>query len=485
MKKIRELREKFFWLSYVAAVIPFISAYIGYGVIGKLGFWETVYASVALYFVNPVVDIENGYIVFAEITSTIVVAGIILSILRYASKRVGHMFIRLFKDATVVYSDNEWGKELLRTIKHGYLVESDEKAERVNNHILMFSDDINNISFYTRNEKKLKNKNVYMLMQQVDSTLLEAADDEDASLHFFNIYDLIARTYWRDNNLYNRRKEALKIAVIGYDQVGTAIFKYGFLNNIFSLDQRFEYHIWGCDEFEKNFVRRLNTMNGDRIIVHDGNWDDDIEILAGMDRIIYTIKEHTVEALQRMLYINPEAEIHCYLDSLTDFSDLYLSDRIVTFGDIREVLTEENVKGEKLYRLGKLFNYDYCLRYAKRPAPGNFRQEMEEEWKKLSGFHMDSNVARADHFWIEQKLVEDGELSENSETAWKLEHIRWCRFYFVNHWSYNEVRNNARRQHPLLVDFDRLPESEKAKDGIYDQRIKEEILTLLLSNGKM
>jgi hypothetical protein len=485
MNILRKLREKFFWLSYVAAVVPFISAFIGYRVIGGLGFWETVYSAVALYFVNPVVDIENPFIVFAEITSVIVVAGIILSVVRYASKRVGYMFVRLHKDATVVYSDNEWGKELLRTIKHGYMVGNTEKAERVNNHILMFSNDINNISFYTKHEKKLKNKNVYMLMQQVDSTLLEAADDEEAALHFFNIYDLLARTYWKDNNLYAKRKQALKIAIIGYDQVGIAIFKYGFLNNIFAMDQNIEYHLWGCDEFEKIFVRSLDTMNDDRIIVHDGNWDEDIDIIAGMDRIIYTMKEHTVEAMQRMLYINPEAEIHCYSESLTDFSDLYLSDRLLTFGDIKEVLTEDNVKGETLYTLGKLFNYDYCLRYAERQAPDNFRQEMEEEWKKLSGFYMDSNVARADHYWIEQKLVEDGELAEDSEEAWKLEHIRWCRFYYINHWTYDEVRNNEKRHHPMLVEYEKLPAKERAKDGIYDARIKKEIVSLLLSNGKM
>jgi hypothetical protein len=363
------------------------------------------------------------------------------------------------------------------------MVSGIEKAERVNNHILMFSDDINNISFYAAHEKKLKGKNVYMLLHQVDATLLEAADDEEASLHFFNIYDLLARTYWKENNLYDKRKKALKIAIIGYDEVGIAIFKYGFLNNIFALGQNIEYHLWGCDEFEKKFVKGLETMNADRIIVHEGEWDQDIESISEMDRIIYTLKEHTVESLQRMLYINPEAEIHCYSENMTDLSDLYLSKRLLTFGDMKNVITEDNIKGETLYELAKLFNYDYCLRYSGRKAPANYRKEMEEEWKKLSGFFMDSNVARADHYWIEQKLKEDKEMSE--EDAWRLEHIRWCRFYFINHWIYNEVRNNEKRQHPMLVEYDRLPEAEKAKDGIYDERIEAEISRLLSTKGKM
>ena len=150
MNRLSKIKEKFFWLPYVAFVVPFISAFIGYGIIGDKGFWETIYASIALYFVNPVDDYENAYILFAEITSAMVVAGIILSVVRYATKRVSYMLVRFFKDATVVYSDNDWGKQLLRTIKHGYIVNNTDKAERVNNHILMFSDDIHNISFYTK-----------------------------------------------------------------------------------------------------------------------------------------------------------------------------------------------------------------------------------------------------------------------------------------------------------------------------------------------
>ena len=103
-------------------------------------------------------------------------------------------------------------------------------------------------------------------------------------------------------------------------------------------------------------------------------------------------------------------------------------------------------------------------------------QEMETAWRALDGMKRSSNTARADHYWIEEKLREKG---IREEELWEMEHIRWCRFQSVNHWSYAPERDNSRRRHPLLVPYSQLDKKEKAKDGIYDETIRNEIAKLL------
>lgn len=479
MSIIKKIVNKFPGIVYIVALIPFLVASYGYYITGEFSFWETVYAAIAIYFVNPVSEITNGFILFGEITSVIVTAGIILSVLKYALKKVSNFFVRFRKDATVVYTDNDMGRKLAASLKHGYMTTSSDKPEKVKNHILMFSDDTENVSFYSRNESKLEKTNVYLFMSELDYTLLKVADKSDANLHFFNINDLVARDYWKNNSLYDFKDRACKVAIIGSTDIGKALFKYGYLNNLYTLNQNFEYHLYAFKGPEADFLRNLKTENNDKIFVHDDYWENDSNTLSQMDRVIYAEKTDHLNLIQKLLFINPTAEIHCYSPDEISYEDVYATDSLLMFGNVNKLISEDNIKSEKLYRLGKLFNYDYSLRYASREAPADYEKEMEAEWSKLDGFKKSSSIARADHYWIEKRLKDDGILSETEEESWHIEHIRWCRFHYINHWSYAEKRDNARRKHNLLIPYEDLPKSEKEKDGIYDARIKEEINRLI------
>ncbi len=485
MKLLRRIKEKHPWVPYVLAFIPFITACIGYGYYGQLSFGQTLYASLALYFVNPVYSFENGIVLFSKISAAFVVAGIILSVIKYAYTKLSHFIIRLSKDATVVYTDNDLGKMVGDSVHSGYVVvpEGGIKGERsshmepahVKNHIIMFEDDMDNISFYTENEKKFTGNNVYVMLRDVDPALLDKTDKATSDLHFFNIYNLLARVYWKKNNLYNRRHEITKIAIIGFDKVGSAIFKYGYLNNIYSLDQCIEYHIWGCPEAEAPFIGALETMNEDKIFIHKKSWDEEPDILAYMDIVIYTLTENRIRLIQNVLYANPKAQIHCYSSEEVGFSEIYASKNILSFGDLKDVLTEDNIRNEKLYKQAKLFNYDYSLG-PEGKASFYTDQEAERKWKELGGFYKESSIARADHYWIEQKLIDDGELTGNSETAWRIEHIRWSRFHYANHWTYGDKRDNTMRKHNCLVPYDDLSYEEQKKDGINNDFIRSLLL---------
>ena len=48
----------------------------------------------------------------------------------------------------------------------------------------------------------------------------------------------------------------------------------------------------------------------------------------------------------------------------------------------------------------------------------------------------------------------------------RIEHERWMRFHSLYGWTYGEVRDKARRKHPLMVPFEDLTPKEQALDDI-------------------
>ena len=476
-EKMEQLVKKFI-------AFPLVIGVIGYMLIG-MSFVESIYAAATLYFVNPVNDINTPLILLAKITALLVAAGVVLNFLRNVFLRLDHYLCRRHADATIVYSDNEWGDIMVRGLKHGYLGSDDgEKKGRLDvvaHYILLFSDDIKTLKFLKTHEAELEGKNVYVLLNQVDSGLIASIQSID--IHYFNTYELLARDYWKKNHLFELRKEPkLRIAIIGYERVGRSVFRYGYLNNIYSLSQQIEYHIWGCSASERQFLGQLPfkiTEDKDRVLCHEDKWQDELDLLAQMDRVIITKESEIMEILPELLYRNPTIEIHCFNEKETDLHEIFMTSNIKTFGDPSEVLTEEKIKSDLLFRMGKLFNYDYCLRYDQKNAGPDFEEEMERAWAKLDGFKKGSNIARADHYWIERRLEL---LSEQDETEFipeedflRMEHIRWSRYHLINHWEYHEERNDAIHHHNLLIPYDELRNKEAKKDGIYDPLIKTEI----------
>jgi len=459
-------------------------------------FFVAVYSTIALCFVNPVSDIENIYVYFAKAMGVIIAAGIILSFLKAISAALSHAFIGMRKDSTAVYTDSELGELVKDNLKHGFVSTREKGVEKTKNHIVMFEDDEKNISFYAEN--KDSKGNFYILLNEMDTSLF--APDLNTNACYFNVYDILARKYWKENSFYSEIKEKknIKVAILGCGKVGRAVFKYGFLNNIYSLDQNMEYHLFGCTPEDAEFFgKELSTDNRDIIIVHEEDYHFVYKLLATMDRIILADIEDKMYILQQLLYKDINLNIHIFAEQAGEVSFL-AAPNVKTFGDLKSILTEDNIKTDSLYRLGKLFNYDYTLCSSskedalKAGIKKELEEAMEKEWRGLKGFHKASSLARADHYWIEMKLVQDedalvkaGTLKEEDRTSeeafMRMEHIRWDRFHFINHWTYAEKRDNSRRKHPLLVPFDQLPPEEKKKDTIGSELLKREIERIINS----
>ena len=131
-----------------------------------------------------------------------------------------------------------------------------------------------------------------------------------------------------------------------------------------------------------------------------------------------------------------------------------------------DTLHMEKILGLRLNELAKRLNLHYAAQY---PPEGETIEETDEylepQWAKLSSFHRYSNISAAEFHDVCARILGDQELTaERLDFLGELEHIRWCRYHYLNNWQYGPVRNNAQKIHHLLVPYEELSEGEKEKD---------------------
>ena len=458
-----------FW---TMVILLFLVSTAGYLMAGEV-WYDATYYSAQLFFMN-FTDVEdsNALLYLCRLFCPIMTATGMVALVRDFFRIISDGVMSKRKDATAIYSD----MEQFSFYKSGfrYPVWMGNRINRmVKSHVLMFENDIDNLTFFERMEKNIKeDSKVYIKLEDVESKLLKKS-----RTYYFNINEMIARMYWNDRNLEPYLKDGslnLKIAIIGFDSLGQNLLDYGLMNNVYSLDQHINYHVWGDSILYRNVLGQFDMMNGDTITYHDNDWKEDFEELKAFDRIIVE-QEYDVEILQALLYLNNRTEIDYYNPNGTQLAAVLEGNRITSFGVMEEVLTEENIKTDKLYRMAKMINYSYLV---KTDGTGTYtwnradvEEVMEEKWRELSGFHKGSNVACADYHKIRLLLLNnDGAgtdfsclQAQQEEALAQMEHTRWCRYHFVNHWHYDKVRNNEYRKHNLLVPYSELPHEEQQK----------------------
>ena len=125
--------------------------------------------------------------------------------------------------------------------------------------------------------------------------------------------------------------------------------------------------------------------------------------------------------------------------------------------------------------------------------------KLKKDWAAQNNFIRYSNVAQADHIPEKIRILLGPDVSMDTENVnkmivkayealkplndplleteqekkqkmaklhalWKIEHIRWDRYHFMNNWDYAEQRDKKRRKHHLLVRYEELSLEEQRKD---------------------
>ena len=459
----------------VLAIVPFIIGSVGYHMAG-LRWMDACYNSVSLYVIQQNADSTNALTEIARWSAALVATAAILSILKQAGQYLLNSILCLSSGSAALYGEEEIVNQICAKEKKAFF--GGASVVNAKHQILLFHDDAENLSFYRKHREKMNAGQVWLAVRSLDLSFLKA---DNMNLHFFNPNNLVAKLLWNDEDINTRLKEnkKAKIAILGFESLGEQVMMQGFLHNVFFENQEYEYHVFAGKEINDFTKNRFVSMNKDKVIFHEGSISDDNETLPDFDLILST--EEIDFNLMELLWIRfQKALIYMYSESNLELSDFMVDDRVRFFGEAEKIYTLSNIITDKLYENGIVLNYNYDHYDAPMPSyevlkahPKAFK-EAKNSWSNLNEFTKGSNIASADYLMIVNDLYDESPYKEmqKEDRDWafaRLEHILWCRYHFMNYWTYGVLKDGknkdaVKRIHTCLLAFEELSEENKRKD---------------------
>ena len=291
-------------------------------------------------------------------------------------------------------------------------------------------------------------------------------------MQLFSPNEAMSRCYWKEHPL---RKNERCVVLIGCGEAGCALLERALLTNVFEEGRLVEYHVFGDSAdfvaLHPEIMKALGSgdANEDSLHMHAESWTQAHDLLMRADRVILCMDSDednfgACESIKRWLGITAQLHVH-------------LAEKVpglVAFGERSESMRPEFVMKDRINRQARMMNDIY-----------NEGSPNPTDWKDLSPFLRQSNIAAADHLIVKARyLLDDETLTElnaqecrrayarflelyetQAEALQKLEHRRWVRFYQMYNWQYAPVRDNARRRHPLLLPYEQLSGEQQRKDA--------------------
>ncbi|MEJ1968153.1 MAG: NAD-binding protein [Rhizomicrobium sp.] len=153
-----------------------------------------------------------------------------------------------------------------------------------------------------------------------------------------------------------------------------------------------------------------------------------------------------------------------------------LPDRLVSFGDMKQLTSPEVLLGPALDHLARATHAAYL-----ETIPADDDSPAAVPWARLPQRYKSSNRVFADHIAVKlaaagyKMATGDGPPAvlddATIETLARAEHWRWCVEQWAADWRYGPKRDDVRRLHPLLRDWTDIPEEERKANRDLVRRI--------------
>ncbi len=447
MKKVFEKIKELFGIAY--KILPlFIGIYCYYPMYAErensiYPFWDAIYASLKLYGGSTESGVTvGGLLQFARFLALAATFSILIKIFNKMGDLVNWMKLQGV-GSTVVYGDSDYAAHMYESLPPRRRIRGrdDKFIRNAARYVLLYREETAGLAFYSRHYEELKNRNVYIMLEQIDRQNIE-----NPRLVVLNIAENCARQYWKDHPV----ETSEKIAIIGFDSIGKNILLYGLQLNIIDPRQHFEYHIYGDGREFRREHTKLGKMQPDRIVFHDDGCFA-YEEMTDFDRIIICSGEDAgIVTLSRLLAaVSVQGQVYLYTPNGNVVHNLFGQDRVICFGMAKELGSAESILGDETTRTAQNQHEAYVKQYGGTP------------WEKLDAFKRYSNISSSDYLDVIKRLIARG---VPMETLAELEHVRWCRYHYLHNWDYGPERNDSRRIHNSLIPFSELSEVEKQKD---------------------
>lgn len=407
-------------------------------------FLDTVYASFKLYSGSTVDGVPiNALLEVARFMALIATLSILVDAVNKMND-VANWFKLLVPGVSVVYGDSSYADSVWESLNPRRRIRGERKfIAHASRYILMFSNDTENLEFYHRHYEQLKDKNVYIMLEDISRQNIE-----NPLISIFSIAENCARQYWKNYPV----EKSEKIAVIGFESVGENILLYGLQMNLIDPEQQFVYHIYGDGSSFRRQHTELAHMAPDQIVFHDDGTYFPGE-LQDFDRVILCGSQNdgcNISAVSRLLVSLPfDCPIYIYAPNGDIVTNLFGRGRVTCFGTAQECASADIIFNERFIEAARKQHEFYFKKYGGVP------------WEKLNAFKRYSNVSSSDYTCVIERLMRQG---VSLEKIAELEHIRWCRYHYIHNWKYAPERDDGKRLHNCLVPFADLSEEEKLKD---------------------
>ena len=447
------------------------------GLLGLLGlfavagetFANSLFSCVTMYVLNYTSSPPNILVELARWTAPLSTASGILLAVSAVRERVRNYLRYRSGKGVAVYGPKEDKAELLKQLgKYG--IDGEKGFVRAQRYILL-DDESQNFRFYNLHREALQGASVYIKCRSIQAQCVSPA-----SLNLFCPEETAARLFWKRRPLFElsrRHGHRMQIVFLGFGKLGEELLTYALQDNIFSPDQRFEYHIFGNGVRFTAMHTQLSSIS-DTIVFHSEPWYESIPLLEQAQTVIVLTQEEQLLLLHELLLTTSCRMIDVFAVDEGTLGLLDEQDRLALFAWKRESLELGHIFSDALILLAKQINLHYANLYG---GASESSRDLETEWQKLDAFTRYSNISAADYHEIRLKMlaaigqpVDIAHISPDTlELLAELEHIRWSRYHYLNNWRYGIPEDGRRKDKGMRIHADLLPyrelsDSEREKD---------------------